>query len=99
MRSSLSLLFSEESLEDLRDIPKYSQEKWGSDQRRTMEQAIDMAMDELARFPLIGASVEHLRPKYRRKRFQQYSIYYTVSDRFMKIIRVVQSRRDIDELM
>jgi toxin ParE1/3/4 len=64
---------------------------------RLMEE-IAQTLSTVAKFPLIGESVDHLRPKARRTTVGNYQLFYEPTDNGILLLRVYHAARRIEDL-
>jgi toxin ParE1/3/4 len=66
--------------------------------------AVEDSLEQLAKFPLIGKQRDFANPRFqnvrmwRVKDYEQYLIFYSVTETTIEVIRVVRSSRDIEDL-
>ncbi len=66
--------------------------------------AVEDSLEQLAKFPLIGKQRDFANPRFqnvrmwRVKGYEQYLIFYSVTETTIEVIRVVRSSRDIEDL-
>jgi toxin ParE1/3/4 len=85
------------ALDDLREIGRYTQGRWGREQRRTYLVQLDRCFRALAENPNQGERFDRVRPGYRKYPTGRHVIYYrTQSTDMIEIVRVLHERMDID---
>ena len=66
--------------------------------------AVEEAIEQLARFPLLGKERQFSDKRFQNmrmwkvKNFENYLIFYMVADDLIEIVRVLHSSRDIEDL-
>ncbi len=61
--------------------------------------AIDERIRQLSAFPLLGVAREDLAPSLRHLRSGPYLIFYRPGETVVEIVRVLDGRRKLDELL
>jgi toxin ParE1/3/4 len=66
--------------------------------------AVEDAIEQLARFPLLGKArqfadrrIQNVR-MWKVKNFENYLIFYTVAENRIEVVRILHSARDIEDL-
>lgn len=81
---------------DLRNIAKFTEERWGREQRKHYLEGMDNAFRRLADSPALGVSCEYIAPDLRKHPFQSHVIYYDIaSTSQILIVRVLHKRMDV----
>ncbi len=66
--------------------------------------AVEDSLEQLARFPLLGKTRAFQNKQFQNirmwkvKGYENYLVFYTVSEDTIEVIRVIHSSRDIEEL-
>lgn len=85
------------ALDDLREIGRYTQERWGRDQRRNYLSQLDRYFHALAENPSQGKRCDEIRPGYRKFPSGRHVIFYRVVNiGTIEIVRVLHERMDVD---
>ncbi len=88
---------SKKAVEDLKDIGRYTQNKWGSTQRNKYLKQIHECFLQLAENPNIGMSCDYIKKDYRKFPQGSHIVFYRiVPDNFLEIIRILHKSMDID---
>lgn len=81
---------------DLRNIAKFTEERWGREQRKHYLKGIDDAFRRLADSPALGVSCEYIASDLRKHPFQSHVIYYDIATTTeIVIVRVLHKRMDV----
>jgi len=59
---------------------------------------VDRLLGLIARYPILGESVEHLGPGMRRHTLGNYLLFYRLVGDQIELVRVLHGARDIDRL-
>lgn len=83
---------------DLKDIAKFTQERWGREQRDLYLQMLDISFQQLAANPLKGKDCSEIRIGYLKLNAGSHVIFYrqTLTDT-IEIVRVLHGHMDIEE--
>lgn len=92
MSSNLSIAFTPEAEDDIRQILQYTLESWGEGKQEEYLAAFEKAFDTLSRFPRIRPIVLY---NCRVQRVEQHLLLYQIREDDLQIIRVVHLRADI----
>jgi len=82
---------------DLVGIAKFTQQRWGVDQRNKYLTQLDDTFHRLADTPQLGKSCDYIKPGYRKFPVASHVIYYRTSSNRIEIIRVLHKRMDVSE--
>ncbi|MCC2604086.1 type II toxin-antitoxin system RelE/ParE family toxin [Planctobacterium marinum] len=80
---------------DLLGIWDYTFQEWGAAQADVYLQDLENAFSKLASSPLLGRSVDEIRPSLRLHPYNHHIIIYQVNDASIVIVRVLHKRMDI----
>lgn len=82
---------------DLKDIAKFTQERWGREQRDLYLQILDISFQQLAANPLKGKDCSEIRIGYRKLNAGSHVIFYRqpLTDT-IEIVRVLHGHMDIE---
>lgn len=84
---------------DLRNIARFTEQKWGREQRRLYLKRMDDAFHRLADSPALGVSCDYIAPELRKHPFQSHVIYYDIASATrILIVRVLHKRMDVSQL-
>ena len=93
--SNRKLRFSPQAEVDLQDIFQYTQQMWGSDQRRKYLSIFMEKFDHIQAFPESGRSRTEIDLNLRTQIVGSHVVAYEVSDVETVILRIVHSRMDL----
>ena len=80
---------------DLKAIWVYTARQWGVAQADQYLYDIEREIQELLRFPELGASCDHIRAGYRRLQVKRHLIFYRRDGQRLEIIRVLHDAMDV----
>ncbi|MGB9081311.1 MAG: type II toxin-antitoxin system RelE/ParE family toxin [Desulfuromonadaceae bacterium] len=82
---------------DLKEIAKFTQNRWGREQRDLYLQMLDVSFQQLAANPLKGKDCSDIRIGYRKLNAGSHVIFYrqTLTDT-IEIVRVLHGHMDIE---
>ena len=84
---------------DLRSIAKFTEERWGREQRRHYLKGMDDAFNRLADSPALGVSCDYIASDLRKHPFQIHVVYYDIaSTNQIVIVRVLHKRMDVSQM-
>lgn len=87
---------TKQALEDLRDIGRYTQERWGREQRRHYLALLDRSFNYLAENPSQGQRCDEIREGYRKFPSARHVIFYRESvGAGIEVVRVLHERMDM----
>ena len=90
-------LLTKQALEDLREIGRYTQARWGREQRRHYLALLDRCFHALAENPNQGQWCDEIRSGYRKFPSAQHVVFYREEAAgIIKIIRVLHERMDLE---
>jgi toxin ParE1/3/4 len=82
---------------DLKGIAKFTQNRWGHDQRNLYLQMLDISFQQLAVNPLKGKDCSEIRIGYRKLNTGSHVIFYRQTHIDMiEIVRVLHGHMDIE---
>ena len=83
---------------DLRNIARFTEERWGREQRKLYLKGMDDAFRRLTDSPALGVSCEYIASGLRKHPFQSHVIYYDIaSTSQILIVRVLHKRMDVSQ--
>ncbi len=84
---------------DLRNIARFTEQRWGREQRKLYLKGMDDTFGRLADSPAFGVACEYIAPELRKYPFQSHVIYYDIaSATHILIIRVLHKRMDVSQI-
>jgi toxin ParE1/3/4 len=90
-----SYQLTNKAVEDLRRIGRYTQEKWGRNQRNIYLEKLDEGFKTIALEPLIGIACDDIRKGYRKFHVGRHLIFYFQKETHIEIIRILHERMDV----
>lgn len=93
------LRFSPRALRDLEEIWLYTFEKWSLSQAESYVSDISSACKGLAKGDRVGVNADYVRGGYLKYFSGAHTIYYTVSEQYLYIIRVLHQSRDVEKAL
>ena len=85
------------TVQDLRNIAKYTEEQWGREQRNFYLKQLDSRFQKIAKNPLAGKPCDYITQGYRKLPEGSHVIYYAnISDEHVDIIRILHKQMDVD---
>lgn len=83
---------------DLRGIAKFTEERWGRQQRKHYLKGMDETFKTLAESPMLGAACAYIDVGLRKYPFQSHVIYYDIkTETHIQVIRVLHKRMDVQQ--
>ena len=82
---------------DLVKIAKFTQQRWGVEQRNKYLAQLDDAFHQLANNPELGKSCDHIKRGYRKFPVASHVIYYQTHASLIKVIRVLHKHMDVSK--
>ena len=93
-----SFLLTNAAKADLRNIARFTEQKWGREQRKHYLKGMDDAFRRLADSPALGVSCEYIAPELRKYPFQSHMIYYDItSTTQILVVRVLHKHMDVSQ--
>ncbi len=86
---------SNRAIEDLRAIGRYTQERWGEEQRRKYLDGLDDAFQSLSEFPRMAPEREDFDPPIRIHHHEKHLIIYSVEEDRVLIVRILHQSMDV----
>ena len=86
-----------QAIEDLREIGRYTQKRWGQDHRRHYLALLDRCFHTLAENPNQGQRCDEIRSGYRKFPSGQHIVFYCEQNTGgIEIIRVLHERMNLE---
>ncbi len=86
-----------EAKEDLRKIAKYTEKRWGRDQRNLYTKQFDDGFHLLAESPSIGKQCDYIKDGYRKFPQGSHIIFYReITKSKITIIRILHKNMDVE---
>lgn len=80
--------------QDLKDIWRYTYDKWGEAQADQYFEELENGLKTLVRNPGIGKNRESMREGYRSFQINRHVVFYKVAASTIQIVRVLHVRMD-----
>lgn len=94
-----SFLLTNAAKADLRNIARFTEQKWGREQRKHYLKGMDDVFRCLADSPALGVSCDYIAPELRKHTFQSHMIYYDIASATqVLIVRVLHKRMDVSQV-
>ncbi len=81
--------------QDLAEIWDYTVRTWEQRQAETYFRSIDTVFQLIAGNPVVGVSIEDIRPGYRKFPILSHMIYYKVTPSAIEVVRILHKRMDV----
>ena len=89
------LVVAKATREDLQDIAAYTEQRWGTAQRRRYLDEIKTRFAQLREHPGLGAPRDEIRAGYRSTLSGRHVIFYRETTDSIEIIRVLHDTMDV----
>lgn len=87
---------SEKADDDLRQIYLFSYEQFGEAQADTYLLGLEERFRTLAEQPTLGKKIDHIRAGYFRYEYMRHSIFYTLHEEGILVVRVLHGSMDAE---
>ncbi|GFO54776.1 plasmid stabilization protein ParE [Geomonas sp. Red276] len=88
---------TKKAVTDLKDIGRYTEKKWGRDQRNRYLSMLDTCFQQLAKHPEIGKDSGYIREGYRKLVAGSHLIFYRqFSDGSVQVVRILHKSMDVE---
>lgn len=92
-----SFILTRKAREDLKSIAIFTQNKWGTNQRKIYIKQFDDAFHMLAETPSAGIACDDIRAGYRKFPNSSHIIFYReIANKKIEIVRILHKRMDVD---
>lgn len=85
-----------EAKEDLRKIARYTEKRWGRDQRYLYAKQFDDVFHFLAETPSVGKKCDYIKVGYRKFPQGSHIIFYRETTNKITIIRILHKNMDVE---
>lgn len=92
----LSFRLTEKAIEDMKNIGRYTQKRYGIKQRNRFLSMLDRCFHMLTREPDIGKACDDIRDGYRKYHVQRHLIFCRQRTTHIEIIRILHDRMDVE---
>jgi len=86
---------SRKAQQDIRDIGRYTQDRWGSDQRRSYLSGLAECFERLAEMPTLAAERREFDPPVRIHRYGSHLVVYLTDRDGVLVLRVLHESMDV----
>ena len=86
---------SQKAQKDIRDIGRYTQKRWGTEQRRLYLSGLEARFKSLSENPMLSAQRREFDPPVRIHRYEKHLIIYMETDPGILIIRVLHMSMNV----
>jgi toxin ParE1/3/4 len=80
---------------DIRSMARYTQDTWGSDQRRRYLHGLNEKFEMLAEIPEMAEERRDFRPPVRIHHYEKHLIIYVIEDGGILIVRILHQNMDV----
>jgi toxin ParE1/3/4 len=77
---------------DVKEIGRYTQQRWGVEQRNRYLGELDACFQKIGANPTLGNSAEAIRAGYRRIREGSHVVFFRKAENEVEIVRVLHER-------
>jgi toxin ParE1/3/4 len=77
---------------DVKEIGRYTQQRWGVEQRNRYLGELDACFQKIGANPTLGNSAEAIREGYRRIRASSHVVFFRKAGNEVEIVRVLHER-------
>jgi toxin ParE1/3/4 len=92
----VSLRISALALEDLKNIGRYTQKRWGSEKRNNYLSQLNEGFKKLLSNPQMGRCYDEIIQGYRRFCEGEHIIFYRITEQTLDVIRILHKNTDIE---
>ena|ERR1022692_967453 len=86
------LFLSGKAKADVKEIGRYTQQRWGVEQRNRYLGELDACFQKIGANPTLGNSAEAIRAGYRRIRKGSHVVFFRKAENEVEIVRVLHER-------
>lgn len=92
----MSFYLTNAAVDDLMEIGRYTQERWGVEQRNDYLERLDAAFADLDEMPGVGLACDHYRAGYRQYLVGKHWVFYRrLNDDDIEVVRILHERMDV----
>ena len=84
------------AIEDLKSIGRFTEGKWGREQRNRYLTMLDSCFHTISDQPGIGSACDNIRKGYRKYHAGRHLVFYREDDKYIEIIRILHDSMDIE---
>ena len=88
---------TEKAKSDLKNVARFTQKRWGRDQRNLYLKSLDDCFQRLSRNPSMGKACSDLRPGYHKFPTGSHVVYFrSKTNKQIEIVRVLHENMDVE---
>ena len=84
------------AVEDMKAIGRFTERKWGREQRNRYLAMLDSSFDTITHQPAIGTACDYVRTGYRKYHVGRHLIFYRQKNEGVEIIRILHDSMDTE---
>lgn len=93
----MGFILTNKAQDDLKTIGRYTNEKWGREQRNRYLALLDESFQNLASGLLFGHDCSAIRSGYRKLKVGSHVVFYrAIGEGGIEIVRILHRRMDVD---
>ena len=92
---AIKFTLSEDALNDLRRVGRYTQKEYGVEQRKNYLAQLDKRFVQLSKSPHLGRERPEIKPGFKSIVEGKHVIFYRVKDTNIEILRVLHGNMDL----
>ena len=89
-------LLTSKAMDDLKSIGRYTQKKWGREQRNKYLSMLDDSFHTISYQPEIGINCDNIRTGYRKYHVGRHLIFFRLSAENVEVVRILHDSMDIE---
>ena len=88
---------TEKAKDDLKNIARFTESRWGKEQRNNYLKSLDDCFQQLGDSPAMGKSCEEIKPGYYKFPTGSHVVYYHYkTERQIEIVRILHQSMDVE---
>ena len=88
---------TEKAKDDLKKIARFTQKRWGKEQRNIYLESLDSCFHQLGNNPAMGRACEEIKPGYYKFPTGSHVVYYRgKTEKQIEIVRVLHESMDVE---
>ena len=92
--SSFTLNITDNAIEDLRDIYRFSHDRWGLSRTKQYLDTLESRISGLVDSPMLGAERPDLLAGLRSLSVESHVVFYRIRSQTVEVLRVLHTRQD-----
>jgi toxin ParE1/3/4 len=93
------LTFAAAAIADLEDIARFTEARWGGEQKRRYLSAMQTAFQRLRDNPRLGRNRQDVHPGYHSVFVGRHVVFYRFTNDECEIVRIIHDRMDVHRLL